>query len=309
MYEDHICTAAKTMAATMKNASIPMYGSRLRLPDRKAIIALLKEMRQLLFPAYFGDPALMTLAADYAALLLERIETGLAKQIALVLPVEEESRAPEIARDVVDQLPRIQQLLLTDIEAIFDGDPAAQNREEIVLAYPGLFAIFAYRVSHELYLRHVPTIPRMMTEYAHSRTGIDIHPGAQIGSYFFIDHGTGIVVGETTVIGDHVKVYQGVTLGALTTRGGQSLRGKKRHPTIEDNVTIYAGASILGGGTVIGRDSVIGSNVFITHSIPACTTVSVKSQELQYKPRNCEGNCQNCTKPEPFWEGQGKSEE
>ena len=175
MYEDHICTAAKTMAATMKNTSIPMYGSRLRLPDRKAIIALLKEMRQLLFPAYFGDPALMTLAAaDYAALLLERIETGLAKQIALVLPVEEESRAPEIARDVVDQLPRIQQLLLTDIEAIFDGDPAAQNREEIVLAYPGLFAIFAYRVSHELYLRHVPTIPRMMTEYAHSRTGIDI---------------------------------------------------------------------------------------------------------------------------------------
>ena len=179
MYEDHICTAAKTMAATMENTSIPMYGSRLRLPDRKAIIALLKEMRQLLFPAYFGDPALMTLAAaDYAALLLERIETGLAKQIALVLPVEEESRAPEIARDVVDQLPRIQQLLLTDIEAIFDGDPAAQNREEIVLAYPGLFAIFAYRVSHELYLRHVPTIPRMMTEYAHSRTGIDIHPGA-----------------------------------------------------------------------------------------------------------------------------------
>ena len=160
MYEDHICAAAKTMAATMKNAAIPMYGSRLRLPDRKAIIALLKEMRQLLFPAYFGDPALMTLAAaDYAALLLERIETGLAKQIALVLPVEEESRAPEIARDVVDQLPRIQQLLLTDIEAIFDGDPAAQNREEIVLAYPGLFAIFAYRVSHELYLPMSPPFP------------------------------------------------------------------------------------------------------------------------------------------------------
>ena len=284
MYEDHICTAAKTMAATMKNTSIPMYGSRLRLPDRKAIIALLKEMRQLLFPAYFGDPALMTLAAaDYAALLLERIETGLAKQIALVLPVEEESRAPEIARDVVDQLPRIQQLLLTDIEAIFDGDPAAQNREEIVLAYPGLFAIFAYRVSHELYLRHVPTIPRMMTEYAHSRTGIDIHPGAQIGSYFFIDHGTGIVVGETTVIGDRVKLYQGVTLGALSTRGGQSLRGKRRHPTIEDNVTIYAGASILGGETVIGRGAVIGSNVFITHSIAPDTRVSVRNQELVFK--------------------------
>ena len=143
-----------------------------------------------------------------------------------------------------------------------------------------------------------------MTEHAHSVTGIDINPGATIGKYFFIDHGTGIVVGETTVIGDHVKVYQGVTLGALTTRGGQSLRGKKRHPTIEDNVTIYAGASILGGGTVIGRDSVIGSNVFITHSIPACTTVSVKSQELQFKPRNCAGDCEKCDKPEPFWEGQ-----
>ena len=279
MYEDHICTAAKTMAATMKNTSIPMYGSRLRLPDRKAIIALLKEMRQLLFPAYFGDPALMTLAADYAALLLERIETGLAKQIALVLPVEEESRAPEIARDVVDQLPRIQQLLLTDIEAIFDGDPAAQNREEIVLAYPGLFAIFAYRVSHELYLRHVPTIPRMMTEYAHSRTGIDIHPGAQIGSYFFIDHGTGIVVGETSVIGDHVKLYQGVTLGALSPRGGRASSSGKRHPTVGDGATIYSGASIFGGETVIGKNAVLGGNAFLTSSVASNSRVVIRPPE------------------------------
>ena len=145
-------------------------------------------------------------------------------------------------------------------------------------------------------------LPRIMTEHAHSITGIDINPGATIGNYFFIDHGTGIVVGETTVIGDHVKLYQGVTLGALTTRGGQSLRGKRRHPTIEDNVTIYAGASILGGCTVIGRDCVIGSNVFITHSIPPCTTVSVKSQELTYKPRTCA----ECGTAEPFWESQGK---
>ena len=132
-------------------------------------------------------------------------------------------------------------------------------------------------------------IPRIMTEYAHGITGIDLHPGATIGDYFFIDHGTGIVIGETTVIGSHVKIYQGVTLGGLTTRGGQSLRGKKRHPTIEDNVTIYAGASVLGGETVIGRDSVIGSNAFITKSVPPCTTVSMKMQELQYKERNCEG--------------------
>ena len=239
MYEDRIRAAAQIMAENMRNAQLPMYGSRLRLPDRKAIIALLKEIRQLMFPAYFGDSALMTLAAaDYAALLLERIETALAKQISLALPEGETERAPYIACEVVDQLPRIQQLLLTDIDAIFDGDPAAQNREEIVLAYPGLFAIFAYRISHELYLRHVPTIPRMMTEYAHSRTGIDIHPGAQIGSYFFIDHGTGIVVGETTVIGDHVKLYQGVTLGALSPRGGRAHSSGKRHPTVGNGATI-----------------------------------------------------------------------
>ena len=280
MYEDHICTAAKTMAATMENTSIPMYGSRLRLPDRKAIIALLKEMRQLLFPAYFGDPALMTLAAaDYAALLLERIETGLAKQIALVLPLEEESRAPEIARDVVDQLPRIQQLLLTDIEAIFDGDPAAQNREEIVLAYPGLFAIYVYRVAHELYLENVPFIPRIMTEYAHSSTGIDIHPGAQIGSYFFIDHGTGIVVGETTVIGDHVKLYQGVTLGALSPRGGRASSSGKRHPTVGDGATIYSGASIFGGETVVGENAVVGGNAFLTSSVAPNSRVVILPPE------------------------------
>lgn len=285
---------ARAMATTMENAAIPMYGKKLRLPDRSAIIALLKELRRLFFPAYFGDPQLMALPAEnYAALLLERIETGMTAQIALALPDGEMAQAAQITESIMAELPRIQQMLLTDIEATFDGDPAAANKEEIIFAYPGLFAIFVYRIAHELYLRHVPMIPRIMSEYAHSRTGIDIHPGAQIGPWFFIDHGTGIVIGETTVIGDHVKVYQGVTLGALTTRGGQSLRGKRRHPTIEDNVTIYAGASILGGDTVIGRDCVIGSNVFITHSIPPCTTVSVKSQELQIRQR---ANC-----PGPFW--------
>lgn len=284
MYEEYICNAARTMAETMKNADIPMYGSRLRLPDRKAIITLLKEMRQLMFPAYFGDPALMTLAAaDYAALLLERIETSLSQQIALALPLEDEGRAPQIAREVVEQLPRIQQLLLTDIDAIFDGDPAAQNREEIVLAYPGLFAIFAYRVSHELYLRHVPTIPRMMTEYAHSRTGIDIHPGAQIGPWFFIDHGTGIVIGETTVIGSHVKLYQGVTLGALSPRAGHASLPGKRHPTVCDYVTIYSGASILGGKTVIGEHSVVGGNAFLTDSVADNTRVVITAPETVFK--------------------------
>ena len=166
------------------------------------------------------------------------------------------------------------------MQASFEGDPAAFSKDEIVLCYPGLLASTVNRLAHELFLLGVPLIPRMMTEYAHSRTGIDIHPGATIGEYFFMDHGTGIVVGETSIIGKHVKVYQGVTIGALSTRGGQRLRGAKRHPTIEDNVTIYAGASILGGETTIGEGSVIGSNVFITSSVKPGTRISVKTQEL-----------------------------
>ena len=239
---------ARAMASTMEHAAIPMYGKKLRLPDRSAIIALIKELRRLFFPAYFGDPQLMALPAEnYAALLLERIETALTAQIALALPEDETERASQIAQSIVAELPRIQQVLLTDIEATFDGDPAAANKEEIIFAYPGLFAIFVYRIAHELYLRQVPMIPRMMTEYAHSRTGIDIHPGAQIGPWFFIDHGTGIVIGETTVIGSHVKLYQGVTLGALSPRAGHASLPGKRHPTVCDYVTIFSGASILGG--------------------------------------------------------------
>ncbi len=171
-------------------------------------------------------------------------------------------------------------LIETDVQAAYDGDPAAYNTDEIIFSYPGLYAIMVNRIAHELYKLSVPLIPRIMTEHAHSLTGIDIHPGATIGKYFFIDHGTGIVVGETTVIGDNVKIYQGVTLGALSTKGGQKLKNKRRHPTIEDNVTIYSGASILGGDTVIGAGSVIGGNAFITASIPAGTRVSIKNQEL-----------------------------
>ena len=176
----------------------------------------------------------------------------------------------------------IREYIETDLQASYDGDPAAYNKDEIICTYPGFFAILTYRIAHELFLRKVPLIPRIMTEHAHSLTGIDIHPGTTIGKYFFIDHGTGIVIGETTVIGNNVRVYQGVTLGALSTRGGQSLRNKKRHPTIHDNVTIYSGASILGGDTVIGKDAVIGGNAFITSSIPEGAKVSVKSQELRY---------------------------
>ena len=275
---------ARAMASTMEHAAIPMYGKKLRLPDRSAIIALIKELRRLFFPAYFGDPQLMALPAEnYAALLLERIETAQTAQIALALPEDETERASQIAQSIVAELPRIQQVLLTDIEATFDGDPAAANKEEIIFAYPGLFAIFVYRIAHELYLRQVPMIPRMMTEYAHSRTGIDIHPGAQIGPWFFIDHGTGIVIGETTVIGSHVKLYQGVTLGALSPRAGHASLPGKRHPTVCDYVTIYSGASILGGKTVIGEHSVVGGNAFLTDSVADNTRVVITAPETVFK--------------------------
>ena len=275
---------ARAMADTMAHAAIPMYGKKLRLPDRSAIISLIKELRRLFFPAYFGDPQLMALPAEnYAALLLERIETALTAQIALALPEEESSQASRITQSIVAELPRIQQVLLTDIEATFDGDPAAANKEEIIFAYPGLFAIFVYRIAHELYLRQVPMIPRMMTEYAHSRTGIDIHPGAQIGPWFFIDHGTGIVIGETTVIGSHVKLYQGVTLGALSPRAGHASLPGKRHPTVCDYVTIYSGASILGGETVIGEHSVVGGNAFLTGSVADNTRVVITAPETVFK--------------------------
>lgn len=275
---------ARAMADTMAHAAIPMYGKKLRLPDRSAIISLIKELRRLFFPAYFGDPQLMALPAEnYAALLLERIETALTTQIALALPEEEASQASRITQSIVAELPRIQQVLLTDIEATFDGDPAAANKEEIIFAYPGLFAIFVYRIAHELYLRHVPMIPRIMSEYAHSRTGIDIHPGAQIGPWFFIDHGTGIVIGETTVIGSHVKLYQGVTLGALSPRAGHASLPGKRHPTVCDYVTIYSGASILGGKTVIGEHSVVGGNAFLTDSVADNTRVVITAPETVFK--------------------------
>ena len=275
---------ARAMADTMAHAAIPMYGKKLRLPDRSAIISLIKELRRLFFPAYFGDPQLMALPAEnYAALLLERIETALTTPIALALPEEESSQASRITQSIVAELPRIQQVLLTDIEATFDGDPAAANKEEIIFAYPGLFAIFVYRIAHELYLRQVPMIPRMMTEYAHSRTGIDIHPGAQIGPWFFIDHGTGIVIGETTVIGSHVKLYQGVTLGALSPRAGHASLPGKRHPTVCDYVTIYSGASILGGKTVIGEHSVVGGNAFLTDSVADNTRVVITAPETVFK--------------------------
>ncbi len=261
-------------------------------PERDAVIALIEKLRRIVFPGYGRDKNYKIYNAKHnLSVLIEDVFYNLNKQISLAFQWAGESeeaavlRAEEASLAFFGKLPAVRALVQKDLEAFFEGDPAATDMSEIIFAYPGLFAITVYRLAHELYLLKVPLLPRIMTEHAHSITGIDIHPGATVGEYFFIDHGTGIVIGETAVIGSGVKLYQGVTLGALSTRGGQSLRGKRRHPTIEDNVTIYAGASVLGGDTVIGRGCVIGSNAFITKSVAPCTTVSIKNQELQIKVR------------------------
>ena len=272
-------------------------------PDKAVIIDMIGKLMRIIYPGSARDKTYRIYNARHnLSMLIEDVMYNLNKQITVVLKTrmsEEEAaeQAQQISLAFFRAIPSIRAIAQTDVEAFYAGDPAAYSIDEIIFSYPGLFAITVYRLAHILYELGVPMLPRIMSEHAHSITGIDIHPGATIGKYFFIDHGTGIVVGETTVIGDNVKIYQGVTLGALSTRGGQSLRGKRRHPTIEDNVTIYAGASVLGGDTVIGRDSVIGSNVFITSSVAPCTTVSTKNQELQIKPRHCA----NCAQ-EPFWD-------
>ena len=263
-------------------------------PDKAVITDIIEKLLRIVYPGFFREKSFrMYNAKHHLSMLIEDVMYNLNREIRLVFQNEgmeaAEEKAQEACLAFFDEIPGIRALIQTDVQAAYDGDPAATSKDEVIFCYPGLFAITVYRMAHVLYDLGVPMIPRIMTEYAHGLTGIDIHPGATVGDYFFIDHGTGIVIGETTVIGSHVKIYQGVTLGGLTTRGGQSLRGKKRHPTIEDNVTIYAGASVLGGETVIGRDCVIGSNAFITASVPPCTTVSMKMQELQYKDRSCAG--------------------
>jgi serine O-acetyltransferase len=262
-------------------------------PDNEIIVNIIESLRRIIFSGYFRNKSYRVYTVrNNISMILEDVIFKLIKQISIVLRYDEKyvmlgdeeiaDNAERITFEFLNKLPKIRELIETDVQAAYDGDPAAYNKDEIIYSYPGLYAILVNRLAHELFLLGVPLIPRVMTEHAHSKTGIDIHPGATIGRYFFIDHGTGIVIGETTEIGDNVKVYQGVTLGALSTRGGQSLRNKKRHPTIEDNVTIYSGASILGGETVVGKDAVIGGNAFITRSVPAGAKVSIKNQELRY---------------------------
>lgn len=268
----------------------------LRNPDKDAVIDIIEKLRRIVFPGYFRDKNFRSYnSRNQLSVLIEDTMLCLVKQIARVYesmgqePERAKTQAAAVSQQFFHAIPQVRALVQTDLEAAYAGDPAATGMAEIIFAYPGLYAITVYRLAHVLHGLNVPILPRIMTEHAHSVTGIDIHPGATVGAYFFIDHGTGIVIGETTVIGESVKIYQGVTLGGLSTRGGQSLRGQKRHPTIADRVTIYANATILGGDTVIGHDCVIGANSFITHSVPPCTRVSLKNQEIQLQSRS--GDC------------------
>ena len=266
-------------------------------PDKTEMREMVHDLLRIIFPGYFRERTYKIYNPNnYYAVIIEDVFYHLNKQVMLALDFcklrgtmtdeEREVESYRVCREFFDKIPLIREYIETDLLAAFDGDPAACCLEEIILAYPGIMAITVYRLAHELYKLRIPVLPRLMTEYAHSETGIDIHPGATIDKYFFIDHGTGIVIGETSIIGKNVKIYQGVTIGALSTRGGQKLSGKKRHPTIGDNVTIYAGASILGGDTVIGENTVIGGNAFITSSVPANTRVSIKNPEMEYRTKD-----------------------
>ncbi len=287
MSKNTIQTAAGLLAASYDRCDSK---EPCKLPSGNAIIEILGKIKRVIFPGYFGGEVHSAETAEYyAGHLLTEIYQELKEQLVIAFRMETdcsaevEEKAEDACTELIAAIPEIRRLLLCDVEAGFNGDPAAKSRSEIIVSYPGLLAIFVYRVAHILYHKNVPMIPRIMTEYAHSKTGIDINAGAVIGEYFFIDHGTGVVIGETTVIGNYVKLYQGVTLGALSTRSGQDLAGVKRHPTIGDNVTIYANSTVLGGETVIGNGVLIGGNAFITKSVPDHTKIIVKSPEMIFK--------------------------
>jgi serine O-acetyltransferase len=256
------------------------------LPSKSAIAAITHDLLRLLFPGFFDERTIHSseLKVEVTSLVDSvsgRLEDEIYKSLEYSPPegvAKNELRplARSLTHEFLGNLAGVRELLATDVEAAYNGDPAALSQEEVIVAYPSVEATAVQRLAHELHRKHVPLIPRIMTEWAHFRTGMDLHPGAQIGTHFFVDHGTGTVVGETCLIGNHVKLYHGVTLGAKSTSQVEALRGKKRHPTIEDKVTIYPGATILGGETVIGRGSTIGGNVFLTTSVPANSLVVIE---------------------------------
>ena len=266
------------------------------LPNRESVVAAVEGLTQLVFPGYFGRQGLTGENLPYhVGELVGGLFDGLFQPVRYCLRFREGRPDCEQTRDECDaeaertvlaffeRLPAVRETLAADVEAHYAGDPAAGSPEETIFSYPGLYAVTVQRLAHEFYAMNVPLLPRTMTEYAHARTGIDIHPGAELGGSICIDHGTGVVIGETCRIGERVKIYQGVTLGALSPAQGQRLRGVRRHPTIEDDVTLYAGATILGGDTIIGRGSTIGGNVFLTQSVPAGTRVVAEPPTLRYR--------------------------
>lgn len=268
------------------------------IPSKECVVEIINRLREILFPGYFTrekiDPVNLRYSMGQSVSSLFDL---LSEQICRSIRhdcfrydqacAECEEQGHRLALDLLEAIPYIRKTLATDVRAAYDGDPAAKSYDEIIFSYPGIYAIAVYRVAHKLFEFGVPLLPRIMTEHAHSISGIDIHPGAEIGDRFVIDHGTGVVIGETTVIGKNVRIYQGVTLGALSIPkdAGDLFRGKKRHPTIEDDVIIYSGATILGGDTNIGARSVIGGNVWLTESVPPDTTVILETPRLIYKSK------------------------
>lgn len=297
-----LADVAKAMLASYASDVRAHHIGKRYLPSREQILRVVGTCLELVYPGYFGrqqispgedvEAFVAGKLGELSAILREQIE------LALCYAHEREGR-PEmrpgggchdesirITRSFLAELPQIRATLVTDVQAALDGDPAATNLDEIILAYPGLLAVTVYRFAHALHVRGVALIPRIMTEWAHAKTGVDIHPGAAIGKAFFIDHGTGVVVGETSTLGDGVKLYQGVTLGALShprDEEGRVIRGTKRHPTVEDGVTIYANATVLGGETRLGAGSIVGGSVFITRSVPARSRVALKPPELRVR--------------------------
>ncbi len=286
------------------------------IPDFESLVDLIRRLKEIVYPVFhvnesskeFVSQRLKAELTDIRVSLIEQMSRAISRHAqaceemqvegcnrradiekSKLLLKELDKNSTELADQFLSRLPRIRASLVNDVEAAYKGDPACQNYDEVILCYPGLHAVTVYRLAHELYLLDVPFLPRMMTEWVHGETGVDIHPGATIGDHFFIDHGTGVVIGETCVIGEHVKIYQGVTLGALSfpqDERGELVRNTKRHPTLEDNVVIYANATVLGGATVVGHDSVIGSSVWLTESVDPFTTVTMMKPKLRIRNQN-----------------------
>ena len=275
-YQETLAAVDRQLADRAASEYRAHHSCAVNVPNRKEVISIIKDLQSLMFPTYYQREENRIKSRDE---ILYAVFHALKRQISASFSLEDKNNlvdTEEVALTLLERLPDIQSTLYKDIEALYEGDPAAKSREEVVLSYPGFYAISIFRIAHELYLLKVPYLPRMMTEFAHEKTGIDIHAGATIGDYFFIDHGTGIVIGETTVIGDHVKLYQGVTLGAKSfelDENGNPVKGIKRNPNIGNGVIIYANATILGGRTTIGDHAVIGGNVWITHSVEPGKTV------------------------------------